>query len=382
MPWRAKGVEKERLRFIVGYETGLFKKGELCARHAISRPTGDALLKRWSEEGVAGLKDRSRAPKHSPQRISKEIEAVLVQMRQDHPDWGPRKILSRLEEDQPGLGLPAASTVGDLFVRAGLVEPRKRQRRWRHPGRTTLSAVTPNEVWTADFKGEFRTGNGKKCYPLTVADAHTRFLLACEGLSSIAHQGALEVFVSLFQEYGLPRAIRSDNGGPFATKAMAGLSRLSVWWTELGIVHDRIEPGHPEQNGSHERMHRTLKRATLRPPAADGAEQQMRFDAFRSEFNARRPHEALAMKTPGSLYAPSTRPMPSRVAPPAYAGHCIVRRVRGNGILYFRDHQFFLSELLIGKDVALEEISDGVWSIYFYDLLLARLDERTWKIAG
>lgn len=345
-------------------------------------PTGDALLKRWAEEGAEGLKERSRAPKHSPQRISDEVAAVLIEAREAHPHWGPRKIVAWLQKRSPDLVLPAASTIGDLYARVGLVEPQKRQRTWRHPGRATQAGTAPNEVWSTDFKGQFRTRDGRQCYPLTVADAHTRFLLACDGLSSTAHLGALEVFERLFREYGLPRMIRSDNGGPFATKAIAGLSRLNVWWAQLGIVHDRIEPGHPEQNGSHERMHRTLKRETLWPPAADAREQQSRFDSFRGEFNLERPHEALGMATPGSLYVASARPMPERVEPPSYPGHCHVRRVRSNGIVYFRDREFFLSELLIGEDIALEEIADGVWSIYFYDLLLARLDERKWKLAA
>lgn len=382
MPWRAVDAEQERLRFIAMWETGSYRKSELCARFDVSRPTGDAVLRRWAAEGVAGLKDRSRAPKHSPQRIAPEVAEILIQARLAHPTWGPRKIRVWVKERMPWLELPAASTIGELFTQAGLVERRQRQRRWRHPGRTSVAAESPNDVWTADYKGQFRTRDGRYCYPLTVADARTRFLLAVEGQASIGQRGALETFEQLFRKHGLPRAIRSDNGSPFCSKAIAGLSQLSVWWTKLRIEHDRIAPGHPEQNGAHERMHRTLKQATLRPPASDRTEQQNRFDAFRAEYNTERPHEALAMKTPGALYTSSPRELPERIEPPSYPGHCHVRRLRGNGMLYFRNHAFFVSELLIGEEVGLEEVADGVWSIYYYDLLLARLDERKWTLSG
>lgn len=382
MPWQATDVEKERMRFLAAVEEGRYSMSELCERFGIRRQTGYTLLERWREEGVGALKERSRAPKHSPHRIGEELQAVLLEARGAHPTWGPRTILAWVQKRRPELELPAASTVGDLFKREGLVKSRPRRRSWRHPGRASVTASKANQLWSTDFKGQFRTSDGQTCYPLTVADAHTRFLLACDGLVSTAHQGAREIFERLFRTHGLPEAIRSDNGGPFATKAVAGLSRLNVWWTKLGIKHDRTQPGHPEQNGSHERMHRTLKAVTLRPPAADASEQQARFDAFRREFNEERPHQALAMKTPGSLYAASTREMPERIADPVYPGHCRIRQVRANGILYFRDREIFLSELLIGEHVALEEVDDGIWSIYFYDLLLARLDERTFTLSN
>lgn len=381
MPWKAQDPQKERMRFVVEHEKGLYSMKELCERFGISRETGYTLLRRWKEEGVEAVKERSRAPKHR-QSVAEEIQAILLEARRAHSHWGPRTILAVLQKEHPELELPAASTVGDLYKREGLVRSRPRPRRWRHPGRSSLVASEPNQLWSTDFKGQFRTSDGKTCYPLTVADAHTRFLLACDGLSSTEHKGAQSIFERLFHTYGLPKAIRSDNGGPFSTQAIGGLSRLNVWWTKLGIKHDRTQPGHPEQNGSHERMHRTLKDATLRPPAANGREQQERFDAFRAEFNQVRPHQALEMKTPGSLYVASTRVMPERIPGPEYPGHCRVKQVRGNGILYFRDRAIFLSELLIGEDVALEEIEDGVWSIYFYDLLLARLDERTFTLSG
>jgi putative transposase len=382
MPWSETNPMNERLKFVALAQEGLYSMTELCARFGISRDTGYETRRRYETQGVDGLQARSHAPQHCPHRTPEQIQALLLETRRAHPLWGPRKILVYLAARHPELKLPAPSTVGDLFARVGLVQPRPRKRTWRHPGRAALAVSAPNQLWCTDFKGQFRTRDGQTCYPLTLTDAHTRFLLGCQGLPSTASSGARAVFERLFRTYGLPQAIRSDNGGPFATKAIAGLSQLSVWWTQLGILHDRIAPGHPEQNGSHERMHRTLKAETLRPAAAHPQEQQARFDAFRSEFNQERPHEALGMKTPGSLYVASPREMPKRIPTPQYPGHCHVRQVRGNGILYFRDRTIFLSEVLIGQQVALEEIADGVWSIYFYDLLLARLDERTGALSS
>lgn len=382
MPWSQTDPMNERVKFVAQSQEGLYSMTELCERFGISRQTGYQLLSRYEKDGLEGLKEKSHAPNRRPHKTSEEIQAVLLEARKAHPRWGPRKILVWLRERRPELALPAASTVGDLFAREGLVQPRPRRRTWSHPGRPTVVVRSANQLWNTDFKGQFRTSDGKLCYPLTVTDTHTRFLLACDGLSSTGHTGAQQVFERIFRTYGVPEAIRSDNGVPFATKAIAGLSRLNVWWTKLGIKHHRTERGHPEQNGSHERMHRTLKDATVWPPAATGQEQQARFDAFQSEFNEERPHEALEMKTPGSLYVASERELPERLPAPEYPGHCRVRQVRANGILYFRDRAIFLSEVLIGETVALEEIEDGVWSLYFYDLLLARLDERTFELYG
>lgn len=382
MPWNQTDRVKERLRFVAQAQEGLYSMAELCARYGVSRQTGYTTLKRYDNLGVDGLKDGSHAPKHCPHRITKEVREVLLEARRRHPNWGPRTLLSWLKPRHPGQVFPAASTVGDLYSRELLVKRRTRRRNWSQPGRTHVAVSGPNDLWTIDFKGEFRTRDGQLCYPLTIADAHTRFLLAVDGLPSTAHAGAQVVVERVFREYGLPAVIRSDNGGPFATQAIAGLSRLNVWWTQLGIKQDRIAPGRPDQNGSHERMHLTLKQDTVWPPQPDAQAQQGRFDGFRSEFNQERPHQALGMKTPGSLYVPSQRELPEQLPEPEYPGHCVIRQVRANGILHFRDRSIFLSELLIGHRIALEEIADGVWSIYFYDLLLARLDERTFQLSG
>ena len=382
MPWQKTDSVNERLRFVAQAQEGLYSIPELSVRYGVSRQTGYTTIDRYNELGVDGLKDGSHAPRHCPHRISEEMRELLLGSRRAHPTWGPRKILAWLEPRHPELTLPAASTVGDLYSREQLVKRRPRRRQWSQPGRSTVQVSGPNDLWTIDFKGEFRTLDGIMCYPITIADAHTRFLLAVDGLPSTAHAGARVVVERVFREYGLPAVIRSDNGGPFATKAIAGLSRLNVWWTQLGIKQDRIAPGRPDQNGSHERMHLTLKQETVVPPAPDAQAQQERFDAFRGEFDFERPHEALEMQTPGSLYTRSPRELPEHLPEPEYPAHCVIRQVRANGILYFRDRSVFLSELLIGQLIALEEIADGVWSIYFYDLLVARLDERTWTMSG
>jgi len=368
------------MRFVALVKEGLYEMTELCERFGVSRQTGYTTLRHYEQHGIDGLKDRSHAPRTCPHRIDEAMCELLLEARRAHPHWGPRTIIEWLKPRYPELTLPAASTVGDLYSREKLVKRRTRTRNWSHPGREWVRVGDPNDLWTIDFKGEFRMGNGQRCYPLTMMDAHTRFLLVCHGLGSTAHAGTQAVVERAFREYGLPKVIRTDNGGPFATKAIAGLSRLNLWWAQLGIGHDRIAPGHPEQNGSHERMHLTLKQETAFPPAEDGARQQERLDGFRHEFDFERPHHALGMRTPGSLYTPSARELPERVPEPEYPAHCIVRQVRANGILYFRDRSIFLSELLIGHDVALEEIADGIWSIYFYKLLLARFSEADGKL--
>ena len=355
---------------------------ELCERFDISRKTGYDWLARFDTHGWEGLADQSRRPHTCPHRTSAALEAALVQLRQLHPHWGPKKLVAVLARTQPDLLLPAPSTVGAILKRHGLVTEHPRRRKPTHPGRSSVVAAEPNAVWQADFKGEFRLGNGQYCYPLTVTDAYSRFLLACVSRTSTATEGAQPVFQRLFAEYGLPLAIRTDNGAPFATPALGGLSRLSVWWIKLGIEHQRIEPGHPEQNGRHERMHRTLKAETTRPPAADDPSQQARFDGWRAEFNTERPHEALGQETPSTHYRPATRALPTRLPAPEYAGHLEIRRVGASGAIRWGGRSLFLSQVLIGEDVGLEEIDEGLWSVYFYHVLLGRFRVADWRLVG
>ena len=382
MPWRETSPMDQRMRFVLACEDSIFSVSELCARFGISRKTAYKWLERYADAGVNGLADRSRAPKTTPHKLADDVAEPIIQARHDHPDWGARKLLAWLTTHRPELAkrLPAASTANAVLARAGLLTRQRGRRRWKHPSGAGLTTSTPNQVWTADFKGQFWLGNGQICYPLTVADGYSRYLLACTGLSSVEQVGVIPIFTELFDQFGLPAAIRTDNGVPFATSALAGLSKLNVYWLKLGIAHQRIAPGRPEQNGRHERMHRTLKAKTTRPAEADMSAQQARFDAFRQEYNTERPHEALGMRVPATLYTPSSRPLPAQLPEPNYPSHMQVRWVSNAGTFRFKRHQIFLCRPLIHEYIALEETADGIWSIYFYDVVVARLDERGGRV--
>jgi len=352
----------ERMRFVVECQRGLYTITELCERFGVSRKTGYKWLRRHREEGVEGLQDRSRAPHTCPHRTDPYAEAALVAERLKRPRWGAKKLLWRLGRQEPKTPWPARSTGNAILKRHGLVTPQRRRRRWEHPGRPTQPMDAPNAVWTADYKGEFRLGSGQYCYPLTVVDGYSRYILACEALESVKQEGAWAVFEDLFREYGLPEAIRTDNGVPFATQAIAGLSRLSVWWLKLGIRPQRIEPAKPEQNGRHERMHRTLKAETTRPPAKTLEEQQDVFDAFQWDYNHLRPHEGLELDTPARHYQPAIREYPDRLRDPEYPGHYEVRKVSQDGGIRWHCDWVFISRALAGEYIGLEEIDDGIWS--------------------
>ncbi len=367
---------QERLRFIDSLESGLYTMTELCARYGISRKSGYKWADRYVHEGVDGLTDRSRAPKRCPHQMPQEVREALLTLRRKHPRWGPRKLLGYLTPRKPEWHFPAASTVGDLLRREGLVQPRRRRSKRRSPGPPCVEISGPNAVWATDFKGEFRTRDRLYCYPLTLTDRFSRYLLECRGLRSTATAGARPSMERVFRKYGLPSGIVCDNGTPFGSQALCGLSRLSVWWLKLGIEPLYIQPGHPEQNGGHERMHRTLKAETTRPPSVHLVAQQRRFNAFRKEFNEERPHEALGQQPPAKFYEPSTRPYPARLGDMEYDGHFEVRRVRRDGTIKWQGRLLFLSEVLIRERVVLEEVDDGIWSIHFGSKQLARFDER------
>jgi transposase InsO family protein len=372
----------ERHQFIAQYDSGLYSLSELAARFGISRKTAYKWLARYQEHGREGLLEHSRAPHSCPHRTPEHIVDAIRAARELHPSWGPRKLRPWLERHHPELAsqLPAPSTIGDILQREGLLTPKPHRRRWPHPNPACPPPQSPNAVWSADFKGQFCTADGQACYPLTIEDGYSRFLFACQALPSVARVGVQPIFERVFEQYGLPDAIRTDNGPPFASTAICGLTRLNVWWLKLGIRHQRIEPGHPQQNGRHERMHRTLRAATLRPPADDHAAQQGRFDHFLNEYNTERPHEALGNQTPASVYRPSLRPYPARMPEPSYAGHFQVRQVSNAGCFRFHTRQIFISDALIKEHIGLEESADGIWSVWFYDVLLARLDERDYKL--
>jgi putative transposase len=293
MSWSVETPMSQRREFVEDAQRALYTMRELCARYGISRRIGYKWLTRYRELGLAGLADQSRRPQHSPTQLDGELAALCVDARHRHPTWGPRKLLAYLERRHRCQHWPAASTVGALLKREGLTAPRRRRRPLGHPGRPMSVMDQPNAVWTADFKGQFRTGDGVYCYPLTIIDGYSRSLLACEALLHPTHAASQPVFADLFRRLGLPERIRTDNGIPFATSALGRLSQLSVWWIKLGITPELIEPAHPQQNGRHERLHRTLKAETTKPPAQTARGQQRRFRAFQAEFNEERPHEAL-----------------------------------------------------------------------------------------
>ncbi len=380
MPWLETCRMRQRMEFLIALESGVYSMSEVCARFGVSRKTGYKWQRRLQEGGVESLADRSRRPISSPRRTPSAIEELVVELRRSHMDWGPRKLLRVLSRRHPRRTLPARSTVAAILSRTGLVEPHPRRRRHLHPGRPVRPVMAPNEVWTADFKGQFRTRNGVYCYPLTIADQQSRYLLACEALDSTKGEGVRPLFERLFRAHGLPEAIRTDNGVPFATTGIHGLSKLNVWWIQLGIQHERIEPGRPQQNARHERMHRTLKKKTTRPPAANLAAQQRVFDEFRHEFNHVRPHESLADETPATVWHPSPRPYPRSIVKPDYPGHFAVRLVSNAGTFRLKHRQMFISQALKQEHIGLEEVDDGIWSIYYYDVLLGRLDESIWSL--
>ena len=367
----------ERPRFIDAHRAGGFTMTELCARFGVSRRVVYKWLARYDAEGRAGLRARTRAPHQCAHRIADPIAELLCATRRKHRDWGAEKLLDYLRPRYPGVDWPAVSTVGDLLKRRGLVKPRRRRYKAAHPGVVPPATRAPNDLWTADFKGEFQTGDGEYCYPLTVADQHTRYLLECLGLRSTRTMGAQAAFERLFRAYGLPRAIRTDNGVPFATTGLHGLSALSVWWIRLGIQHQRILPAHPQQNGAHERMHKTLKRGAIRPPRPTLAAQQRAFNRFRALYNDERPHQTLGGATPASRYRPSPRLYPDPLPAIEYPGHFTVREITAAGTFRFKERLLYLSTALKHYPVGLEEVADGVWSVYFCRVLLARIDERT-----
>ncbi len=380
MPWRETTLMHQRTLFIADHLRGTQSVTDLCAEYGISRKTAYKWIDRYIRRGPMGLEDRSRRPRSTPSATPEPIVDALIALRHRHPTWGPKKLLAYLARRHPTWKLPGRSVTAALLKRRGLIRRRTPRRVIGHPGKPPALIVTPNQVWCADFKGQFRMGNGRYCYPLTVTDGFSRYLLGCHGLPSTAVHGARPVFTRLFQEYGLPQYIRSDNGVPFATNTLARLSRLSAWWVRLGVLPQLIEPGRPQQNGRHERMHRTLKQEATRPPAAAMPSQQRRFDRFRREFNEERPHEALDQRPPASVYEPSPRPMPKTLPPLEYPDRFEVRYVSANGGIRWNKAWVNVSTTCIGEYVGLEEIDDGIWNVFFGPLRLGRLVERTMKI--
>lgn len=374
MPWKGKSPVDLRMEFMARLNRGE-RMTDLCVEYGISRKTGHKLKNRFEELGVDGLLDQSRAPKHIPHRTPPEVVRLIIAERRRHPTWGARK-LKRVLEERLGRALPSASTLGNILVREGLTEHRALRKRRRLPatGRLT-AAIAPNDVWCVDYKGQFRLGDQTYCYPLTATDQFSRFILGCEGMPAINEDQARDSFEMLFRTYGLPSVIHSDNGTPFASAGLAGLSKLSAYWMRLGIVPERSRPAHPQDNGQHERMHRTLKRETTRPPRTNLLQQQEAFDVFVDEFNNERPHEALAMKRPADVYSRSTKCYPSTLPDPNYSTYDDVIEVTKKGSIYlYRRRQIYLAAALAKQPVGIREEADGRWLVGFMHLELGHVE--------
>ncbi len=374
MPWREIKPMDEKLKLISDWLSGNYKITELAESYQISRKTIYKWIGRYQKYSVDGLKDQSRAPLSHPNQTSQEVLKLLIDFKLEHLKWGPKKLVSVLSKKHPTLEFPCASTAQTWLKRNGLVKKRK-------PRRTVPPYTEPfkgsnksNASWSIDYKGQFKTKDGLYCYPLTIIDNYSRCLLLCKSLISPNYEDTKRWVDWAFQEYGLPEAIRSDNGVPFAVASLTGLSRLTIDWISLGIKHERIDKGHPEQNGRLERFHRTLKDEATKPPKSNIYEQQQEFERYRQEYNEERPHESLGQITPSELYIKSTRKYPLRRKQPVYDSDLIVRKVKRSGEFSHRNGFYYICQLLEGKYIGIRETKDGFMEVYYYDVLVARIN--------
>ena len=381
MPWREIRAMDQRVQFIGDWQKGTFKKVELCREYGVSRVTADKWIGRYEAEGVEGLRERSRRPHGHPWTTTREVEERIVETKLRHQSFGPKKVMDRLRAVEPGGRWPADSTAGEILKRAGLVKARSRRRHIPPDPRALVESTGPGQSWSADFKGDFCLGDGRRCYPLTLTDNYSRYVLQCRGLSRTTAQAVKPWFEWVFREYGLPETLRTDNGPPFASLAVGGISHLSKWWIRLGIRPERTRPASPSENGRHERMHRSLKAAAITPAAHTLGAQQRRFDAFVHEFNWQRSHEALDRRTPGSVHQPSPRAFPAKLPQVEYDSQLTVRRVRHNGQFKWRGHLIYLSEVLAHEPVALLPKDNESWEIRYSFHLLGTLNQHSQTIS-
>jgi transposase InsO family protein len=370
----------QKIQFISDWLEDIYTMTALCEEYGISRKTGYKWINRYETVGIDGLKTQSRRPHHHPDRIDDTRRALLIEAKLAHQAWGPKKIVDYVRRQYPQQAWPVDSTVGEILKRAGLVKPRKRRRRMAADSQPFKTCDRPNAVWSADFKGDFALGNRQRCYPLTLSDNDSRYLLQCRGLTRTRERDVHPWFEWSFREYGLPDAMRIDNGPPFASLALGGISQLSKWWIKLGIKPERIKPGNPQQNGRHERMHRSLKAEAITPPKYSLAAQQRAFDGFVKEFNKDRSHEALQRKTPGQVYTPSHRAYPEKIRSVEYDEAHIIRQVRHNGEIKWQGQYLYVSQVLAKEPVGLRQVNEFQWQLYFSFYLLGTYDERTTKI--
>lgn len=381
MPWRDYSIMEEKLAFINEYLSGSWTMKDLCESFAISRVTGYKYLDRFRTYGIPGLLESPRNPHSCPHKTPVAIEDAIIALRKEHPRYGAEKLSTILLANDPTLSLPSIPTINNILKRKGLIIPRKRIRRIV-PVRPIFNPTAPNEIWSADYKGKFRLGNGSYVYPLTIADSFSRFLFIAKALYHPTFEASKAVFTSVFREYGLPKQIHTDNGAPFAgSTSLARLSSLSVWFIELDIEPVYSDPGHPEQNGRHERMHRELKAEVARPSSSSLIWQQRKLNSFVHEYNTVRPHKALDNNTPASVHIISDRPFKTKIEPWDYPSDFSVRRVFKNGaIRWGSDNWVMVSTALIGKDIGLYELGNGMWRVFFRNKLLGHLDESSLRI--
>ena len=383
MPWIQTNTMEQRTLFIQAWLSQRYTKIELCRRFNISRPTADKWIKRHQQVGFEGLGELSRRPHHSPNATPPWICEWLVAEKLKRPDWGAKKLLDLFARTFPQIKCPADSTGDLILARAGLVQPRKRRRRVSADTHPFRDCNAPNSVWSVDFKGQFEIGQRQLCYPLTVSDNFSRYLLLCQGLPNTKADPVIAHFEQLFSTYGMPWAIRSDNGSPFASTALGGISRLSKWWIDLGIRPERIKPAHPEQNGRHERMHRSLKaylNTRLDQIQLDLDSLQQRLDVFRQEYNESRSHEGLERQTPQACYHSSSRSYTGKIVPYDYDEDVDIRQVRRSGEIKWQGDNYYLSQVLAKEKIAFKPYADGIWHIYYRFHFLGTFDAREKKI--
>lgn len=380
MPWTETCVMDQRVKFIADYLKDIYEMSELCRDYGISRKTGYKWVSRYEANGLDGLKDQSRRPHGHPHTTDAWIRDQIIHTKLAHQSFGPKKVMDYLRREQPRHPWPADSTAGEILKRAGLVKAKKRRGKISANSEPFHHCDQPNAVWSSDFKGHFALGNGVRCHPLTLSDNCSRYIFNCRGLTRTRESDVRPWFEWSFREYGLPDGMRIDNGPPFASLSLGGISRLSKWWIQLGIRPERIEPGKPQQNGRHERMHRSLKAAVASPPKYSLRAQQQAFDGFVFEFNEQRSHEALGRKTPSQVYQCSTRRYPERLPDVMYDDHYQVRQVRHNGEIKWQGELLYIAHVLAKEPIGLKQIDEEHWGIYFSFYLMGTYDERNKKI--
>src|SRR5882757_9389653 len=374
MPWKESRIVDQRLQFLSSYQKEEMSVSDLCREFGVSRQTGYRWINRYKEVGPEGLLNRSSKPNGCSHATTEAIENEIFALRSKHPSWGARKLKARPEMLEPEVSWPAASTFGNILRRAGLTSPKRKKRRTTPYSEPFSEVTAPNQLWCMDFKGYFSTGDGTRCDPFTITDAHSRYLIRCQIVSRMDLSQVWAICEAAMREYGMPVRIRTDIGAPFAGTGLLGLSKLSLGWMKLGIVHERIQAGRPQQNGRHERMHRTLKEDNTKPPAASLRAQQSRFDNFRYVFNNERPHEGLNNQVPASLYIPSSIRLPRKLPEFTYPKGLMMRRVNNSGDISWHKNRIFISEVFRFEELAFELITPGFYRVFFRDMDIGELN--------